>query len=75
MADLLKVVAIPLDDIDYSRWHCSGDASRFGSGTAAAAAGQAYLLNRVNRLFVARHPGAGEDGLRYACRRRAHHGR
>jgi hyaluronoglucosaminidase len=55
----VRSFAIPLDDIDYSRWHCSGDASRFGSGTAAAAAGQAYLLNRVNRLFVARHPGAG----------------
>ena len=54
----VRSFAIPLDDIDYSRWHCSADASRFGSGTAAAAAGQAYMLNQVDKLFIARHPDA-----------------
>ena len=55
----VRSFAIPLDDINYSRWHCSADASRFGSGTAAAATGQAYLLNRVDSLFIARHKRAG----------------
>jgi hyaluronoglucosaminidase len=55
----VRSFAIPLDDIDYAHWHCSADASRFGLGGAAAATGQAYLLNRVDALFVAKHKGAG----------------
>jgi hyaluronoglucosaminidase len=54
----VRSFAIPLDDIDYSRWHCSMDEARFGSGGAAAATGQAYLLNRVDALFIAKHRGA-----------------
>lgn len=55
----VRSFAIPLDDIDYRRFHCRGDDARFGSGPAAAATAQAHLLNAIDRAFVATHPGAG----------------
>lgn len=50
--------AIPLDDISYTDWNCDADKAKFGTGGAAAGAAQAYLLNEVQRDFVATHDGA-----------------
>ncbi len=46
---------VPLDDISYTKWNCDADQAKFGTGPAAAGAAQAYLLNRLNTQFVARH--------------------
>ncbi|TYC20852.1 beta-N-acetylhexosaminidase [Micromonospora sp. MP36] len=54
----VRSFAIPLDDISYTRWNCPQDATTFGSGGGAAGAAQAFLLNRVQREFIATHPGA-----------------
>ena len=50
--------AIPLDDISYTSWNCDADQTKFGTGGAAAGAAQAYLLNAVQRDFIATHAGA-----------------
>lgn len=50
--------AIPLDDISYTTWNCEADKARFGTGGAAAGAAQSFLLNAVQRDFVATHEGA-----------------
>ena len=50
--------AIPLDDISYTSWNCAADQTKFGTGGAAAGAAQAYLLNAVQRDFIATHAGA-----------------
>jgi hyaluronoglucosaminidase len=50
--------AIPLDDISYTSWNCAEDQTAFGTGGAAAGAAQAYLVNEVQRDFIATHPGA-----------------
>lgn len=49
--------AIPLDDISYTTWNCDADKTTFGTGGAAAGAAQSYLLNAVQRDFIATHPG------------------
>ncbi|MGW7055326.1 beta-N-acetylglucosaminidase domain-containing protein [Streptomyces sp. NPDC054887] len=54
----IRTYAVPLDDISYTRWNCQEDRDKWGTGAAAAGAAQAYLLNRVNRDFIATHPGA-----------------
>ncbi|HEX4225391.1 MAG TPA: beta-N-acetylglucosaminidase domain-containing protein [Pseudonocardiaceae bacterium] len=54
----VRSFAIPLDDISYTTWNCAADQTRFGTGGAAAGAAQSYLLNAVQRDFVATHPGA-----------------
>ncbi|MGX1885846.1 beta-N-acetylglucosaminidase domain-containing protein [Streptomyces sp. NPDC055287] len=54
----IRTYAVPLDDISYTRWNCQADQDKWGTGAAAAGAAQAYLLNRVNRDFIATHPGA-----------------
>nr|WP_043266999.1 beta-N-acetylglucosaminidase domain-containing protein [Streptomyces sp. CT34] len=54
----VRTFAVPLDDISYTKWNCAADKARFGTGGGAAGAAQAQLLNRVNREFIARHPGA-----------------
>ncbi|MBT2509354.1 beta-N-acetylglucosaminidase domain-containing protein [Streptomyces sp. ISL-98] len=54
----IRTYAVPLDDISYTKWNCQADQDRWGTGAAAAGAAQAYLLNRVNRDFIATHPGA-----------------
>ncbi|WP_244199846.1 beta-N-acetylglucosaminidase domain-containing protein [Amycolatopsis thailandensis] len=54
----VRSFAIPLDDISYTRWNCDADAAKFGTGGAAAGAAQSFLLNRVQRDFIAAHPGA-----------------
>ncbi|MEV0408584.1 beta-N-acetylglucosaminidase domain-containing protein [Actinoallomurus sp. NPDC050550] len=54
----VRSFAIPLDDISYTSWNCAADKARFGTGGGAAGAAQAYLLNRVQRDFIATHPGA-----------------
>jgi hyaluronoglucosaminidase len=51
--------AIPLDDISYTSWNCAADQTKFGAGGGAAGAAQSYLLNAVQREFIATHPGAG----------------
>ncbi|MFJ9847799.1 beta-N-acetylglucosaminidase domain-containing protein [Streptomyces sp. NPDC101150] len=54
----VRTFAVPLDDISYTDWNCAADKEKFGTGGGAAGAAQAYLLNRVNRGFIAGHPGA-----------------
>ncbi|MER5985106.1 beta-N-acetylglucosaminidase domain-containing protein [Streptomyces sp. NPDC001787] len=54
----VRTFAVPLDDISYTDWNCAGDEAKWGSGGGAAGAAQAYLLNRVNKEFIATHPGA-----------------
>ncbi|RKT83792.1 hyaluronoglucosaminidase [Saccharopolyspora antimicrobica] len=50
--------SVPLDDISYTRWNCSGDQAKYGSPSQdAAGRAQAELLNRVQREFVDTHPG------------------
>jgi hyaluronoglucosaminidase len=43
----VRSFGIALDDVDYTTWHCSGDATAFGSGAEGAGKAQAALLNRV----------------------------
>ncbi|WP_116043450.1 beta-N-acetylglucosaminidase domain-containing protein [Amycolatopsis palatopharyngis] len=59
MYDLgVRSFSIPLDDISYTRWNCSGDQAKYGApGRSAAAHAQVDLLNEVQRDFVASHPG------------------
>jgi hypothetical protein len=54
----VRSFAIPLDDIIYTRWNCSQDAARFGTGGSAAGQAQASLLNRVQHAFIDAHPAA-----------------
>ncbi|MCN9244872.1 beta-N-acetylglucosaminidase domain-containing protein [Streptomyces sp. RY43-2] len=54
----VRTFAVPLDDISYTDWNCAEDKEKWGTGGAAAGAAQAYLLNRVNKEFIATHPGA-----------------
>ena len=54
----VRSFAIPLDDISYTRWNCSQDVVRFGTGGAAAGQAQASLRNRVQRDFIDTHPAA-----------------
>nr|WP_042189117.1 beta-N-acetylglucosaminidase domain-containing protein [Kibdelosporangium sp. MJ126-NF4]CEL18668.1 FIG01038157: hypothetical protein [Kibdelosporangium sp. MJ126-NF4]CTQ98152.1 FIG01038157: hypothetical protein [Kibdelosporangium sp. MJ126-NF4] len=52
-----RMFVIALDDIDYQRWNCDEDRAAFGTGAAAAAKAQAHVINRVQREFIATHPG------------------
>ena len=54
----VRSFAIPLDDISYTTWNCTADATKFGTGGAAAGAAQSYLLNEVQKDFIATHAGA-----------------
>ncbi|MFI5709584.1 beta-N-acetylglucosaminidase domain-containing protein [Kribbella sp. NPDC051620] len=47
---------VPLDDIDYSTWHCDADRAKYGTGGAAAGRAQSELLNRVQREWVETKP-------------------
>jgi hyaluronoglucosaminidase len=54
----VRSFTVALDDIDPARWHCPGDADRYGPpSTAAAARAQADLLNAVQSGFVAARDG------------------
>ncbi len=59
MYDLgVRAFNIPLDDIDYGRWHCDGDRTAFGAPSARTAGiAQAAFLDRVQREFVETHDG------------------
>ncbi|MEV7402954.1 beta-N-acetylglucosaminidase domain-containing protein [Streptomyces sp. NPDC091267] len=54
----VRTFAVPLDDISYTDWNCAADKAKWGTGGGAAGTAQAYLLNRVNKEFIATHPGA-----------------
>jgi hyaluronoglucosaminidase len=55
----VRSFSVALDDIDHTRWHCPGDADRYGApSTAAAARAQVELLNAVQAGFIAAHDGA-----------------
>jgi hyaluronoglucosaminidase len=54
----VRTFSVPLDDISYTSGNCAADQTRFGTGGGAAGAAQAYLLNEVQRDFIATHPGA-----------------
>nr|WP_239579158.1 beta-N-acetylglucosaminidase domain-containing protein [Microlunatus panaciterrae] len=60
MYDLgVRSFAIALDDIDYTRWHCDADASRYGTpGSGSGGRAQAELLNVIQRRFIDTHPGS-----------------
>ncbi|HWD78779.1 MAG TPA: beta-N-acetylglucosaminidase domain-containing protein [Kribbella sp.] len=47
---------VPLDDIDYSTWHCDADKAKYGTGGGAAGRAQSDLLNRVQREWVETKP-------------------
>ncbi|GAB3282792.1 beta-N-acetylhexosaminidase family protein [Parasphingorhabdus pacifica] len=48
--------SVPLDDISYTRWNCSGDQDVYGPpDEGAAGQAQADLLNRVQHEFIATH--------------------
>lgn len=53
----VRSFAIPLDDISYTTWNCAADQKKFGTGGAAAGNAQSYLLNEVQKGFIATHPG------------------
>ncbi|MGH3704332.1 MAG: beta-N-acetylglucosaminidase domain-containing protein [Agromyces sp.] len=59
MYDLgVRAFNIPLDDIDYGRWHCDGDRTTFGAPSArTAGVAQAAFLDRVQKEFVETHDG------------------
>jgi hyaluronoglucosaminidase len=48
---------VPLDDINYSTWHCDADRLKYGTGGGAAGRAQSDLLNRVQREWVETKPG------------------
>ncbi|MFC7341213.1 beta-N-acetylhexosaminidase family protein [Saccharopolyspora griseoalba] len=51
--------SLPLDDISYTSWNCSGDQQAYGAPSEEAAGrAQADLLNRVQHEFVDTHPGS-----------------
>ncbi|WP_202795238.1 beta-N-acetylglucosaminidase domain-containing protein [Janibacter sp. HTCC2649] len=55
----VRAFNIPLDDIDYGRWHCDADRVKFGSpGAGTAGKAQAYFLDRVQKEFIETHEGA-----------------
>ncbi|MFF7332676.1 beta-N-acetylglucosaminidase domain-containing protein [Streptomyces sp. NPDC008150] len=54
----VRAFAVPLDDIDITRWNCARDAAVYGTGRAAVARAQADLLNRVQRGFLDARAGA-----------------
>lgn len=59
MYDLgVRAFNIPLDDIDYGRWHCDADRATFGAPSATTAGvAQATFLDRVQKEFVETHEG------------------
>lgn len=54
----VRSFAIPFDDISYTTWNCAADQTKFGTGGGAAGTAQAYVLNEVDKDFIAAHPGA-----------------
>jgi hyaluronoglucosaminidase len=53
----VRSFTIGLDDIDFDRPLCAGDAAQ-GTGEAELGHLQSTLLNAVDRQFIAKHPGA-----------------
>jgi hyaluronoglucosaminidase len=60
MYDLgVRAFNIPLDDINYSTWHCDSDRAAYGApGAGAAGRAQADFLDRVQTEFIETHDGA-----------------
>jgi hyaluronoglucosaminidase len=60
MYDLgVRAFNIPLDDINYARWHCDSDRAAYGApGAGAAGRAQADFLDRVQKEFIETHEGA-----------------
>lgn len=54
----VRAYAVPLDDIDITRWNCAADGTTYGHGRAAVARAQADLLNDIQRDFLAPRPQA-----------------
>ncbi|GGM43625.1 beta-N-acetylglucosaminidase [Longimycelium tulufanense] len=54
----VRSFSLPLDDIEYRRWNCPGDAVRYGPpGPGSAGQAQVDLLNRVQHEFLDRKEG------------------
>jgi hyaluronoglucosaminidase len=54
----VRAFSVALDDIVHTRWNCDGDESRYGPPSSEAAGrAQVELLNALQRVFVADHPG------------------
>ncbi|WP_405066846.1 beta-N-acetylglucosaminidase domain-containing protein [Kribbella sp. NBC_01510] len=47
---------VPLDDIEYEKWHCAEDEEKYGAGGGGAGRAQSDLLNRIQREWVATKP-------------------
>lgn len=60
MYDLgVRAFNIPLDDIEYGRWHCDADRAKYGApGAGPAGRAQAEFLDRVQKEFIETHAGA-----------------
>jgi hyaluronoglucosaminidase len=54
----IRAFNIPFDDVDYEEWSCPEDEERWGTGGAAAAHAQSYLVNKVLTDFIDTHDGA-----------------
>ncbi|HYH35720.1 MAG TPA: beta-N-acetylglucosaminidase domain-containing protein [Nocardioides sp.] len=55
----VRAFNVPLDDIDYARWHCDSDRAAYGApGAGAAGRAQADLLDRLQKEFIETHEGA-----------------
>lgn len=50
----VRAFNVPLDDIDYSTWHCDADRERYGTGGGAAGRAQSELLNVVQQWVAAK---------------------
>ena len=47
---------VPLDDIEYEKWHSAEDEEKYGAGGGGAGRAQSDLLNRIQREWVATKP-------------------
>ncbi|HVT68935.1 MAG TPA: beta-N-acetylglucosaminidase domain-containing protein, partial [Trebonia sp.] len=53
----VRSFSIPFDDITEGSFNCAADTAKWGTGDAASAEAQAYLLNEVDADFVKTHSG------------------
>lgn len=53
----VRSFSIPFDDITEGSFNCAADTAKWGTGDAASAQAQAYLLNEVDADFVKTHAG------------------
>ncbi|MGY4765912.1 beta-N-acetylglucosaminidase domain-containing protein [Kribbella sp. CWNU-51] len=52
----VRAFNVPLDDIEYEKWHSAEDEEMYGAGGGGAGRAQSDLLNRIQREWVATKP-------------------